>query len=466
MEPQFGWLTPETMALFTDMYELTMADSYLRHGMNQWATFDLFVRHLPPHRAFLLNAGLESVVHYLLNMRFHEEGLKYLRSQGIFSEEFLAYLRTFRFTGHLWAMPEGTIFFPGEPVLRVTAPRIEAQILETFLLNTINAYVTFASKAARVVIAARGRGVADFSPRRDHGTDAAMKVARASYIAGCVATSNVAAGYLFGIPITGTMAHSYVMSFPTELDAFRAYAADYPDNAVLLIDTYDTLRGAHHAIIVARELRAQGHELRGVRIDSGDLVALSRQVRRMLDDAGFPNVKIFLSGDLDEYRIQDLLDAGAAVDAFGVGTRMGTSVDAPYVGGVYKLVEDEAGLKMKLSTGKATLPGRKQVYRFYEEGRMHHDVIALAEEAPPKGGEPLLKEIIRNGRLVADLPDLDTIRQRAAQHLAALPDPLRAIHISPETQYDVRISPVLQDLRERMIRRTRELEGLEGTARR
>ncbi len=460
MEPRFGWLTPDTMGLFTDMYELTMADSYLRHGMNQWATFDLFVRHLPPNRAFLLNAGLEPVVYYLLHMRFPEESLNYLREQGIFSDAFLDYLRHFRFRGHVWAMPEGTVFFPGEPVLRVTAPRIQAQILETFLLNTVNAYVTFATKAARVVIAAQGRGVADFSPRRDHGTDAAIKVARASYIAGCVATSNVVAGHLFGIPITGTMAHSYVMSFPTELDAFRAYAADYPDSAVLLIDTYDTLQGARHAIIVAKELRARGHELRGVRIDSGDLVTLSRRVRRMLDEAGFPNVRIFLSGDLDEYRIEELLNAGAAVDAFGVGTRMGTSVDAPYVGGVYKLVEDEAGLKMKLSTGKVTLPGRKQVYRFYENGRMHHDLITLADEPAPPGGVPLLQEIIRDGELVTDLPSLSHIRERAAQQLAALPDPLRLIHVPEDIHYDVRISPALHDLRQRMIQRTREIEGI------
>ncbi|NPA90981.1 MAG: nicotinate phosphoribosyltransferase [Chloroflexi bacterium] len=445
---QYGWVTPENMALFTDMYELTMADSYLRHGMDQWATFDLFIRHLPPQRAFLLNAGLEPVVHYLLHMRFTQEAIEYLREQGIFSDAFLSYLRTFRFTGDVWAMPEGTVFFPGEPVLRVSAPRIQAQILETALLNITNAYVTFASKAARVVLAAQGRAVADFSPRRDHGMDAALKVARAAYIAGCAATSNVLAGHLFGIPITGTMAHSYVMSFPTELDAFRAYAADYPNNAVLLIDTYDTIQGAKHAIIVARELRARGYELRGVRIDSGDLVALSREVRRLLDEAGFPHVQIFLSGDLDEYRIRDLLAAGAVADAFGVGTRMGTSADAPYVGGVYKLVEDETGLKIKLSTGKLTLPGRKQVYRSYEDGRMRYDVIALADEPPPEGTVPLLREIIRKGELVADLPTLSEIRERAAREMRALPDPLREIDVSYQDTYPVRISAKLRRLTE------------------
>ncbi len=458
MNATFGWVSSANMALFTDMYELTMADSYLRHGLNQWATFDLFVRKLPPHRGFLLHVGLEQAVHYLLNMRFDEDAIRYLRQQKVFSEDFLAYLRDFRFHGHVWAMPEGTVFFPMEPVLRVTAPRIEAQIAETFLLNTLNANVMYGTKAARVVLAAQGRGVADFSPRRDHGTDAAMKVARASYIAGCVATSNVLAGHLYHIPITGTMAHSYVMSFPTELDAFRAYAADYPHNAVLLIDTYDTLQGARHAITVAREMRARGHELRGVRIDSGDLVTLSQQVRRMFDEAGFPHVLIFLSGDLNEYRIRDLLAAGAAADAFGVGTQMGTSADAPFVNGVYKLVEDEAGLKVKLSTGKVSLPGRKQIYRFYRDGIMVRDEIHMHDEPAPPGGEPLLKEIIRDGALVAELPSLQAIRERAAAQLAALPEPLKALEVSQPAPYPVEISARLASLRDAMIVRAREIE--------
>ncbi len=459
MEPTFGWVTSENMALLTDMYELTMADSYLRHGMNQRATFDLFVRHLPRNRAFFLNVGLEQALHYLLNMRFSEDAIAYLRSQKVFSEEFLTYLRDFRFHGTVWAMPEGTVFFPNEPVLRVTAPRIEAQIVETFLLNTINASVMYASKATRVVIAAQGRGVADFSPRRDHGTDAAMKVARASYIAGCVATSNVLAGHAYGIPITGTMAHSYIMSFPTELDAFRAFASDYPNNAVLLIDTYDTLKGARHAAIVAREMQQRGHKLRGVRLDSGDLVRLSREVRRILDEEGFPDVLIFLSGDLNEYRIRDLLAAGAVADAFGVGTQMGTSADAPYINGVYKIVEDESGLKVKLSTGKATLPGRKQVYRFYNgQGVMERDLIALEEEPPPKGAEPLLLEVIRDGELVYDLPDIKTIRAQAAEQIRCLPERLRAIEVSPEATYPVGVSPRLAALRDEIVARAREVE--------
>lgn len=454
-----GWVTPENMAMLVDLYELTMADSYLRHGMNQWATFDLFVRHLPRNRAFLLNVGLEQAVYYLLNMRFTDDAIEYLRSLRRFSEDFLAYLRDFRFHGHVWAMPEGTVFFPNEPVVRVTAPRIEAQIVETFLLNTYNAGVMYASKAARVVLAAQGRGVADFSPRRDHGTDAAMKVARASFIAGCVGTSNVLAGQVYGIPVIGTMAHSYIMSFPSELDAFRAYAADFPDNAVLLIDTYDTLQGARHAVIVARELRERGYQLRGVRLDSGDLVRLSQEVRRILDEAGFPEVQIFLSGDLNEYRIRDLLAAGAVANAFGVGTQLGTSADAPYINGVYKIVEDESGLKVKLSTGKVSLPGRKQVYRFYDgQGLMQYDVITLHDELPPSGGEPLLQEVIRGGELVAQLPTLTEIRARAQAQLAALPERLRAIDVGPEAVYEVRISPALQEAQERVAAQTLALE--------
>lgn len=267
--PSLGLVTPENISLLVDLYELTMADSYLRHGLNQKATFDLFIRAPVERRNFLVSAGLETVLAYLEQIRFTDEAIRYLRSLKLFSEEFLEYLRTFRFTGEVWAIPEGEIFFPLEPLVEVTAPRIEAQIVETFLLNTFNFQVMIASKAARVVLAAQGRGVVDFSPRRDHGADAAMKAARASYIAGCIGTSNVLAGMQFGIPVYGTMAHSYVMSFSDELSAFRAFARDFPHNSILLIDTYDTLQGARHALIVAREMAERGLQLRGVRIDRG-----------------------------------------------------------------------------------------------------------------------------------------------------------------------------------------------------
>src|SRR5206468_1879206 len=275
-----------------------------------------FIRGLPPNRAFLVSAGLEQVLYYLEHLAFDDAQIDYLDGLRLFSGEFLTYLRGFHFTGDVWAIPEGELFFPPEPLVEITAPRIEAQLVETFLLNTLNFQVMIASKAARVVLAATGRGVVDFSPRRDHAADAAMKAARASYLAGCTGTSNVLGGMHYGIPVYGTMAHSYVMSFADELSAFKAFARDFPDNAVLLIDTYDTLQGARHAMTVAQEMARQGHRLRGVRIDSyetiDELAALSRRVRAICDDAGQPEVQVFLSGDLDEYRIEDLLGRGAA----------------------------------------------------------------------------------------------------------------------------------------------------------
>jgi len=449
--PSLGFVTPENVGLLVDLYELTMADSYLRHGLNQQATFDLFIRAPVERRNFLVSAGLETILAYLEQIQFTDEAIAYLRSLKLFSEEFLDYLRTFRFTGEVWAIPEGEIFFPLEPLVEVTAPRIEAQIVETFLLNTLNFQVMIASKAARVVLAAQGRGVVDFSPRRDHGADAAMKAARASYIAGCIGTSNVLAGMQFGIPVYGTMAHSYVMSFSDELSAFRAFARDFPHNSILLIDTYDTLQGARHALIVAREMAEQGLQLRGVRIDSGDLVAQSRAVRQLFAEAGFPHIRIFLSGDLNEYKIADLLARGAEADAFGVGTEMGTSADAPSMGGVYKLVEDEMGYRVKLSTGKATLPGRKQVWRILRDGSFLQDVIALRDEPPPPGeAYPLLVKVMENGRIVGPGEPLAAMRKRFEERLAMLPGELRSIDAT--SPYPVLQSPRLAALTEQMYR--------------
>jgi len=440
------FVTPDTVGLLVDLYELTMAQCYFREGKNELATFDLFVRALPPQRAFLLNAGLDTVLDYLEGLRFGPQALDYLRSLGLFDEEFLDYLRRFRFSGDVRALPEGEVFFPPEPVLQVTAPRIEAQIVETFLLNQVNFQVMVATKAARVVLAARGRPVVDFSPRRDHGTDAALKAARSSYLAGCAGTSNVLAGMLYGIPVYGTMAHSYVMSFDSELEAFRAYARHFPDQCILLIDTYDTLQGARLAAQVADELRRAGHRLRAVRIDSGDLLELSRQVRRILDEAGHPEVQILASGDLNEYRIAELLDQGAPIDAFGVGTEMGTSYDAPALGGVYKLVEDESGYRIKRSTGKVTLPGRKQVWRVYRDGVLHEDVITLADEPGPPGAEPLLVEVMAGGvRSVRE--SLAEARARAQRRLQALPPALRDLR---DGSYTVRLGPRLESLFHRM----------------
>ena len=447
--PSFGFVGPDNLGLLVDLYELVMADAYLREGMNDEATFDLFIRSLPPHRAFLVSAGLEPALHYLKRFRVDGEGIAYLRGLELFSEEFLDYLGTFRFSGEVWAIPEGEICFPLEPLLEVTAPRIEAQIVETFLLNTLNYQVMVASKAARIVLAAQGRGVVDFSPRRDHASDAAMKAARASYIAGCAGTSNVLAGKEYGIPVVGTMAHSYVMSFPDELSAFRAFARDFPQNAVLLIDTYDTVQGAHHAVTVAQEMRARGHHLRGVRLDSGDLAALSRQVRAVFDAAGLTDVQILLSGDLDEYRIADVLAHGAAADSFGVGTALGTSEDAPTMGGVYKLVEDRAGPKIKLSTGKATLPGRKQVWRREDAGGIQ-DIIALRDEPPPREYVPLLQQVMTGGRALRPEP-LAEMRARCTRTLAMLPAGFKDLHAAPAPP--VTLSPDLEALRARMFER-------------
>lgn len=444
--PSFGFVTPRNMALLVDQYELVMADSYLRQQLNQPATFDLFIRQLPPHRAFLLSAGLEPALYYLEHLRFDDEAIAYLRSLGTFSDAFLEYLRGFRFTGDVWAVPEGEVFFPQEPVLEVTAPRIEAQIVETFLLNTLNFEVMVASKAARVVLAAAGRAVIDFSPRRDHGADAALKAARAAYIAGCAGTSNVLAGMEYGIPVYGTMAHSYIMSFPDELSAFRAFAKDFPNNAFLLIDTYDTVQGARHAITVAGELAAGGRQLRGVRIDSGDLAALSMQVRALLDGSGLTDVQILLSGELDEDKIERLVSSGASADAFGVGTEMGTSGDAPSLGGVYKLVEDNQGPKVKLSTGKATLPGQKQVWRIAADDGLR-DVLALVEEPAPPGGEPLLMKVMEHGRTTTGVRLEDT-RARALSRLRALPAAWRHLHAAPLPP--VTLSDELQRLQREM----------------
>lgn len=446
--PRFGFVTPQNMGLLVDLYELVMADSYLRQGMNERATFDLFVREMPPGRAFLVSAGLEAALHYLEHLRFDADQIGYLRSLRVFSEAFLDYLRAFRFTGDVWAIPEGEVFFPPEPLLEVTAPRIEAQVVETFLLNTLNFQVMIASKAARVVLAAGGRSVVDFSPRRVHAADAALKVARAAYVAGCAGTSNVLAGKTYAIPVYGTIAHSYVMSFPDELAAFRAYVRDFPHNAVLLIDTYDTLQGARHAVTVAREMAALGHQLRGVRIDSGDLADLSRQVRTIFDGAGLRGVQIVLSGDLDEYKIADVLARGAAADAFGVGTAMGTSEDAPNVGGVYKLVEDPGGPKVKLSTGKATLPGRKQVWRT-QGGHGLQDTISLRDEAAPAAAQPLLAPVMAAGRAIG-VETLDQMRTRCHQRLAALPAAFRELRDGPPAPVD--LSDRLRALRATMYR--------------
>ena len=447
MNPFLDFLKEENMSLFTDFYELTMCASYFDNKKFEPATFDLFIRRLPENRSYFLFAGLEQVLLFLKNVKFTEEHLSYLKKQG-FNSQFLDYLRNFKFTGDVWAVPEGTVAFPCEPLIRVTAPIIEAQLVETFLLNTVNLQTTIATKASRVVNAAKGKAVIEFGLRREHGIDAGMKVARCSYIAGCQGTSNVLAGLSYGIPIFGTMAHSFVMSYEKEIDAFRAFAKTFPANSTLLIDTYDDIAGAEKAAIVAKELEEKGFRLSGVRLDSGDLAEISKKVRKLLDDKGLQYVRIFASGDLDEFKIEELLKRGAKIDAFGVGTKMGTSADKPYVDVIYKLCEtmSEKGSFspiMKLSEGKVTLPGRKQVYRFKDKnGNFSKDIIALADEKVK--GEALLVKVMEKGEIIYDLPSLDEIRATAAESLSKLPEKYQKLTGAPT--YPVELSQDLEIL--------------------
>jgi nicotinate phosphoribosyltransferase len=433
-------------ALVTDLYELTMAEAFARAGMEGRATFSLFIRRLPAERGYLIAAGLDAALDYLESLHFTPEDIDYLRGTRLFSEPMLERLSGLRFTGEVRAIPEGRVVFAEEPLLEVTAPLLEAQIVETFLINSIHLHTLLASKAARCVDAAAGRPVVDFGLRRAHGVDAGMAAARASYLAGCTATSNVAAGQRYGIPITGTMAHSFVSSFPSELEAFRAYAHTYPDTTTLLIDTYDTLQGARHAATVAAELAADGHRLRAVRIDSGNLDALSRHVRTILNEAGFPEVQIFVSGGLDEHRINALVRSSAPVDGFGVGTRMDASEDAPTLDAAYKLVEYEGRPIFKLSTGKESWPGRRQVFRRTgANGHYTGDTIArVDEEGIP--GEPLLVPVMSAGRRLFPPEPLGVLRARCLAERDRLPDAVR--HITNFTPYPVAISPGLQALRD------------------
>ncbi len=437
-------------SLLMDFYELNMAASYFEHKRNAQAVFDLFIRRLPPSRSYFVACGLEDCLRYLKEFHFTPEDLAYLKGLKIFKDGFLKFLEDLRFTGSLWALPEGTVFFPNEPIIRVAAPIIEAQVIESFLLNTINLQTTIASKASRVVYAARGKGVFDFSLRRTQGADAALKVARASFIAGCLGTSNTLAGKIYNIPVAGTMAHSFVMSFGDEQSAFKSFAKTFPDNSVFLVDTYDDLKGIKNAIAAAKELEENGHQLKAVRIDSGDLAAISQKARDLLDKAGLAYVKIFASGNLDEQRIEALLKRRARIDNFGVGTHMGTSSDAPYSDVIYKLSEvtDETGRfipTMKLSKDKVTFPGRKQVFRFRDQkGRFQKDVLGL--EGEQINGKPQLIKVMENREIVYKSPSLDLIRKNTQENLARLAEKYK--RINNPAKYPVQISPGLKKLQE------------------
>jgi nicotinate phosphoribosyltransferase len=441
---EFDFVDKGNMGLMTDFYELTMCASYFENKRNETATFDLFIRRMPPNRSYFVFAGLEQVLLFLENITFTEDQIAYLKTQGL-KKDFLEYLRSFRFTGDVWSVPEGTIVFPDEPLIRVTAPIIEAQLVETFILNTVNLQTMIATKASRIVHAAHGKPVIEFGLRRTQGTDAGMKAARCSYIVGASGTSNVLAGMKLGIPLFGTMAHSYVMSFDHEIDAFRAFAETFPENSTFLIDTYDDLKGAENAAIVALELEQKGRKLNAVRLDSGDLVNLSIKVRRILDAHGLKYVKILGSGDLDEYAIEDLLKRGAKIDAFGVGTRMSTSYDRPYVDVVYKLSgKVQRGVfvpAMKLSKDKITLPGKKQIFRKRTKGGKYlKDTMCLENEK--LNGEPLLGGAMQKGRITYDIPKLEETRRIALMNLSQLPDKYKKLAGAP--LYPVELSPSLR----------------------
>jgi nicotinate phosphoribosyltransferase len=443
---------PETAALYTDLYQLTMLQAYWREGMDETAVFDLFVRRLK-NRNYLLACGLEQALDYLETLSFSEEALDYLGEQEQFTDDFLDWLADFTFTGDVYAVPEGTPVFPDEPIVEVVAPIGEAQLAETFFLNQITVQTTLASKASRVVQAARAddreRLVADFGMRRMHGTDAAMKAARAFHIAGVDATSNVAAGQAYGLPITGTMAHSYVEAHDAEMEAFRNFADLYPET-ILLVDTYDTLDGVRKVIDLADE-KGDDFRVRGIRLDSGDLAELAKQARRLLDNAGLDDVMIFASSGLDEHKITDLLERDAPIDGFGVGTRMGTSADEPALDSAYKLCGYAGEPRMKLSAEKSNLPGRKQVVRQYEDGVAVRDVIATEADGG-HAGSPLLDRVMADGeRTETGAPrPLDAVREHAAARVAELPDRLRALEQSDEG-YDV----VLSDAMEARLNSTR-----------
>lgn len=434
-------------ALLTDLYQLTMLQTYHAERMQETAVFELFARRLPPEREFLLAAGLEQALDYLENLRFATEELDWLAGHGGFSPQFVASLEDFRFTGSVHALPEGTAFFANEPILRVVAPLPEAQLVESRLINLLHYQTLIASKAARCVLAAPGKLLVDFGMRRAHGAEAALFAARAAYLAGFAGSATVLAGMRFDIPVFGTMAHSLIQAHDREEDAFEHFAVAQPGNVVLLLDTYDTETAARKLVALAPHLRERGIKIRGVRIDSGDLAEHARRVRGILDAGDLAQVTILASGDLDEYRLRELLTAGAPIDGFGIGTRLDASTDAPTLDLVYKL-QEYAGLpRRKRSEGKATWPGRKQIYRQRTaNGALTGDCLGL--EDMPRTGEPLLVKVMENGRRLAPSEPLDIIRDRVRMQLAALPPALRAGHGEPP--YPVEIAPELRELTTRL----------------
>jgi nicotinate phosphoribosyltransferase len=448
MKPASLFPSKETLGINTDLYELTMAAAYFKSGrMEDQATFELFTRELPAARSFLVAAGLEQALHFIENFQFNEEILKYLRGLEVFEsteDAFFDYLGSLRFTGEINALPEGTVFFPNEPILQITAPIIEAQIVETYLINSINLQSMVASKAARICLAAEGKPVIDFGARRAHSPHAGVLAARAAYIGGCAGTSNVLAGYEMDIPVYGTMGHSFVQFFDQEIEAFQCFHEAFPQGSTILVDTYDTLAGVRKVLDLPGKIAA-------VRLDSGDLHQLAVETRRLLDEQDYSEVRIFASGDLNEEKIQALVNS--PIDGYGVGTELVVSADAPSCNLVYKLVEvareGEVKPKMKTSQGKATLPHRKQIFRRIHEGCFSGDLLSTDRESPPRDkGETLslLKAFVKNGQLVCELPDAVRIREHAGKQLQQLPAGLKVLNT--EAAYSVDYSPRLHRIQE------------------
>lgn len=438
-----GLSWPRTSVLLTDLYQLTMLQGYFDRETDQTAVFEFYVRKLPAGRGFLIAAGLEQVLEYLETLRFTPQELAWLERSRRFKQEFVSSLEHFRFTGDVDAMPEGTIFFANEPILRVTAPLPQAQLAETRIINLLQYQTLVAGKAARMVLMAAGKTLMDFGCRRSHGAESGLLAARASYLAGFDGTATVLAGALFGVPLFGTMAHSFIQAHDDEMQAFENFARSHPENVVLLLDTYDTEEAAKKVVALASRLKEEGIDIKGVRLDSGDLAENARKVRAILDAAGLHEVRIFVSGNLDELALRHLVLSGAPIDGFGVGTRLTASADVPYLDCIYKLQEYAGKPRRKRSEGKSTLPGRKQVYRqLGPDGRMAEDWLVLEEESPD--GEPLLQPYMRRGKRIAPPTPLSQSRQRAAQELARLPDHLRSLEETPP--FPVKLSSRLRAL--------------------
>jgi len=434
-------------ALLTDLYQLTMLQGYFAERMEETAVFEFFVRRLPAERNFLLAAGLEQVLDFLEHFHFTPAELEWLESTERFRRDFVEYLRDLRFTGDVHAMPEGTVFFDNEPILRVTAPLPQAQIVETRIINLLHFQTVIASKAVRSVLAAPGKTLVDFGLRRAHGAEAGLLAARACYLAGFTATSDVLAGQLFDIPLSGTMAHSFVQACDSEEEAFVRFARANRDNVVLLLDTYNTEAAAAKVVQLAPKLRSEGILIQGVRLDSGDLAEHARQVRRILDDGGLQKVHIFASGSIDELKLQKFFRAGVPIDGFGIGSRLDTSSDAPYLDCAYKIQEYAGRPRRKRSEGKATWPGRKQVFRLYgDDGRLGFDKLALEDEKTP--GTPLIVPVMRNGKRLAPPTPLIELRRRVAEEVARLPADLQGLE--PAKAYSAHVSPALRELAEKL----------------